>query len=218
MQRFSPLWLVLCFVAGCHAPVPKIDVLAPYGATRIPPPSTGIIAPGQYYEQGGDVPAEPASKTGFRAPSLSAGQSAAANSNSVGTGIRTAGAANEGGTVSQAVHQTPTAAPASASPVSATPDAKSSSSQTAVESSGAGSTSAPSTLPPNIRGMHINEAPAAPSPTKATVESVDITQLPPATTARYASVVPRNEAIGTSATAATGQSSSASQLGWQTRD
>ncbi len=46
------LTLIAVCLAGCHAPTPSFDVLAPYGPQRVPPPSTGSHGTsGTYYNR-----------------------------------------------------------------------------------------------------------------------------------------------------------------------
>jgi hypothetical protein len=51
----ASLVTVLC-LAGCHAPKPSFNVLAPYGPTRVPPPSTSGQAPNSTYYNGTTPP------------------------------------------------------------------------------------------------------------------------------------------------------------------
>lgn len=59
-------WMLalLGLLAGCRAPMPTLDTLTPYDASRVPPPSTGSYgAPAQgskpYYPDGGEIPPGP---------------------------------------------------------------------------------------------------------------------------------------------------------------
>jgi hypothetical protein len=49
MTRYVILCTLACGLAGCHAPAPSLDVLAPYGSPRVPPPRTGAIGTGGTY-------------------------------------------------------------------------------------------------------------------------------------------------------------------------
>lgn len=51
----ASLVTVLC-LAGCHAPKPSFNVLAPYGPSRVPPPSTSGQAPSGPYYNGTNLP------------------------------------------------------------------------------------------------------------------------------------------------------------------
>ena len=57
MKRLAALLTLVTLMAGCRAPMPSFDVLAPYGTTRVPPPATGTMGtPDTYYQ----APASPA--------------------------------------------------------------------------------------------------------------------------------------------------------------
>lgn len=69
------LLVALAFVAGCHAPKPSFNLLAPYGAPRVPPPSTSAGGNNPaYYTPTGGVPAGPASAAPAASTVPTAGQ------------------------------------------------------------------------------------------------------------------------------------------------
>jgi hypothetical protein len=52
MKWYAAFLLPACSLAGCHAPTPSFNVLAPYGPSRVAPPSTNAQrAGGAYYNQ-----------------------------------------------------------------------------------------------------------------------------------------------------------------------
>lgn len=58
MKWLAASLIVLACSAGCHAPRPSFNVLAPYGSSRVPPPATNSTARNQpYYQQPSGVPA-----------------------------------------------------------------------------------------------------------------------------------------------------------------
>jgi hypothetical protein len=58
MKWLAASLVVLACSAGCHAPKPSFNVLAPYGSSRVPPPSTNSTARNApYYSQPGGAPA-----------------------------------------------------------------------------------------------------------------------------------------------------------------
>ncbi len=58
MKWLAASLIVLACSAGCHAPKPSFNVLAPYGSSRVPPPATNSTARHQpYYSQPSGVPA-----------------------------------------------------------------------------------------------------------------------------------------------------------------
>ncbi len=62
MKRFLCLWAIL--FGGCRAPMPSFNVMAPFGATRVPAPSTGSFGtPDPYYPNG--QPASNAPRVGM---------------------------------------------------------------------------------------------------------------------------------------------------------
>ena len=210
MKRFSPLFVAILFLTGCHAPMPSINLLAPYGSTRIPPPGTSSVAPSQYYPRGQQSSGSPVG-TGFR--ERKASTSLSANDVSNGSGIRLASGLADTGTVELASHETTTIVPTTLVP-----------SRTVVNSPGPVQivdSGAPRILPANVRGMHINEVQVEPTRFFPTVQAVDIMELPPASASRYANVVPVNQAIGTSVAQASTRSQSTTSGGsggWQSRD
>lgn len=44
-----PGLIVVILLAGCHAPKPSFNVLAPYGSPRVPPPPTGAVGTSSDY-------------------------------------------------------------------------------------------------------------------------------------------------------------------------
>jgi len=58
MKWLAASLVVLACSAGCHAPKPSFNVLAPYGSSRVPPPSTNSTARNTpYYSQPNGAPA-----------------------------------------------------------------------------------------------------------------------------------------------------------------
>lgn len=52
MKWHVALTIIVVGMAGCHAPTPSFDVLAPYGPQRVPPPGTGSHGTsGTYYNR-----------------------------------------------------------------------------------------------------------------------------------------------------------------------
>lgn len=52
MKWLVPSLVIVLCLAGCHAPKPSFNILAPYGPSRVPPPSTSGQAPsGTYYNR-----------------------------------------------------------------------------------------------------------------------------------------------------------------------
>lgn len=212
MKRLSPILLVILVLTGCHAPMPSFNLLAPYGPTRIPPAATNSGAPSTYY-QGRPASSTPPVGTGFRASQSSTSLSA---DNSAGSfGVRTVSGFDEPGRVTRATHQATTVVPTTLVPAT-----------TVVQSRGPIQfieSGAARTVPANVRGMHINDATVEPSQFYPTVQVIDIAQLPPASSVRYANVVPVNQAVGTSIARNTtssrlsSRSSSTGGTGWQPR-
>jgi hypothetical protein len=58
MKWLAASLVVLACSAGCHAPKPSFNLMAPYGSTRVPPPATNSTArSAPYYPQPGSAPA-----------------------------------------------------------------------------------------------------------------------------------------------------------------
>lgn len=214
MKRLSPLLLAIFILTGCHAPMPSFNLLAPYGSTRIPPPSTGNTAPSTYYQPAQQPSSTTPVGTGFRASGKST--SVATESVADASEVRTASGSDEPGRIARATHET-TAVEPTAVVTAATAVPSRATSQTAGSGASRG-------LPANIRGMHINEATVEPAPFNPPTQVIDITQLPSASSVRSASVVPINQAVGTSAPPASTSSqrstgsSSAGGTSWQLRN
>ena len=52
MKWHAAVAVIVVCLAGCHAPTPSFDLLAPYGSSRVPPPSTGSHGTdGAYYNR-----------------------------------------------------------------------------------------------------------------------------------------------------------------------
>lgn len=50
MRRILVAASLILALAGCHAPTPSMNVLAPYGSATVPPPATGAVGTsGDYY-------------------------------------------------------------------------------------------------------------------------------------------------------------------------
>lgn len=49
MKWHAAVAVIVVCLAGCHAPTPSFDLLAPYGSSRVPPPSTGSHGTGGAY-------------------------------------------------------------------------------------------------------------------------------------------------------------------------
>lgn len=49
MKWHATVAVIVVCLAGCHAPPPSFDLLAPYGSSRVPPPSTGSLGTGGAY-------------------------------------------------------------------------------------------------------------------------------------------------------------------------
>jgi len=194
--------------------MPSFNLLAPYGSTRIPPPSTGSVAPSQYYQPGSQSSA-PAG-TGFRSRQASTSLSTKLSSNEQpeASGIRLADSSEASFKATSANQPSTNVVATTLVPAN-----------TVVNSTGPiqiADSRQPRDLPANIRGMHINEVRDEPAQFFPTVQAIDITQLPPAT--RSVNVVPVNQAIGTSVaqasynTRSSSQSTSANAGGWHPRE
>ncbi len=72
MSRAILLASSLCVSAlvGCHAPVPSMDILTPYGASRVTPPATGSYGSPNNYYQGASVQRKSTSSSGTDAKSI----------------------------------------------------------------------------------------------------------------------------------------------------
>ncbi|MBC8873064.1 MAG: hypothetical protein H8E44_26830 [Planctomycetes bacterium] len=57
MKWHAALAITVVCLAGCHAPTPSFDLLAPYGSPRVPPPSTGSHGTGGAYYNRTGLPA-----------------------------------------------------------------------------------------------------------------------------------------------------------------
>jgi len=214
MKRLIPLLLAMFVLAGCHAPMPSFNLLAPYGSTRIPPPSTDSVVPDEYYQPGRQSSSTVPVGTGFRARQSSTSLSADASSNS--SGIIQVSGSKALEQVTPATHETTTISSATVDPVTAVVDSRG---PIRIVESGA----TPHALPPNVRGMRINEATVEPRRFYPSTKVIDITQLPPTSSLRYANVVPVNQALGSSiarastSSANSSRSASAGGTGWQAR-
>ncbi|MFV2067779.1 MAG: hypothetical protein ACC645_12465 [Pirellulales bacterium] len=60
MTRYVVPLVMLAFLAGCQGKIPPVNLLAPYGPTRIPPPPTGSYGRPDAYYQPSTQPAPPA--------------------------------------------------------------------------------------------------------------------------------------------------------------
>ena len=57
MKWHAAVAVIVVCLAGCHAPTPSFHLLAPYGSSRVPPPSTGSHGTGgAYYNRTGLPP------------------------------------------------------------------------------------------------------------------------------------------------------------------
>jgi len=67
MKQIALAGIVILVLSGCRAPMPKFDLLSPYGTSRVPAPGTGTIGTGGTYYT---PPANPTTNspigTGFR--------------------------------------------------------------------------------------------------------------------------------------------------------
>ena len=68
MLRPAALLIATALLAGCRAPMPSFNVLAPYGPTRVPPPATGSYGSSGKYNQ---PPSQPPAANGFPQGALS---------------------------------------------------------------------------------------------------------------------------------------------------
>ncbi|HJN10450.1 MAG: hypothetical protein QGH33_05280 [Pirellulaceae bacterium] len=213
MKRLSPLLLAMLAFAGCRAPMPSFNLLAPYGSTRIPPPSTGSVAPDKYYQPGS--PSTTPVGTGFRARRSSTSLSADASTNS--SEVATVSGSDASGRATRVTHETTTVSSETVVPVTTVVESRD---PIRIVESGTTARS----LPPNVRGMQINESTVEPGRFHPASQLIDITQLPPASSVRHANVVPINQAVGSSAARAStssrnrGRPASADGSGWQSRD
>lgn len=214
MKRLSPCLLAILVFTGCHAPMPSFNLLAPYGPTRIPPAATSRSST---YYQGQQGSSTAPVGTGFRTPKVAASRSTDLSSitSPNSSGAATGDPDNPGRTI-LASHETISVVPTTLVPAN-----------TVVQSRGPiqiVDAAAPRTLPANVRGMHINEAAAEPNQFFPGVHVIDITQLPPASSVRYANVVPVNQAVGTSVAQAStnlqvsSSGSSTGGTGWHSRN
>jgi hypothetical protein len=75
MRGLAVTCAVALLLCGCRAPMPSMNLLAPYGTPRIPPPATGAYgAPKTYYQPPQGPPATaPAVGTGLRSERSPAG-------------------------------------------------------------------------------------------------------------------------------------------------
>jgi len=60
MKRYWAIALITCFLAGCRAPTPSMNFLAPYGSATVPAPPTGSVGTSNDYY----APPQPSSTTG----------------------------------------------------------------------------------------------------------------------------------------------------------
>jgi hypothetical protein len=67
MKRFAAFSALIMLLGGCRAPMPTIDLLAPYGSPRVPPPGTGTYGSPNSYYQGNSPTTSPAVGNGVRA-------------------------------------------------------------------------------------------------------------------------------------------------------
>lgn len=77
MKWHATLSVIVVCLAGCHAPPPSFDLLAPYGSSRVPPPSTGSHGTGGAYYN----------RTAPSSTSVPAGSTDPATSRKMGTNI-----------------------------------------------------------------------------------------------------------------------------------
>jgi len=218
MKRLSPMLLATLVLTGCHAPMPSFNLLAPYGPTRIPPAATGSGAPSTYYQPSQQSSSTTPVGTGFRAQQASTSLSADAATDRYG--VRTASVLSDSGQTARATLETtsvvlPRSVPTTL--VSAGDVVQPRGQLQAVDSAELRN------LPANVRGMRVNDATVEPARFFPTLQVVDITQLPPASSIQYANVVPVNQAVGTSVAQAATSSrlssrSSTGGGGWQPRD
>jgi hypothetical protein len=213
MKRLSPLLLVTLVFAGCHAPMPSFDLLAPYGSTRIPPPATNSVTMDKYYQPSGQTSTTAPIGTGFRARRPST--SLSADSSLKTSDVKPVRGSTRLSRATRATHETTD----SATLVSASSVVELSEPIRIVER---GTT--PRTLSPSVRGMRINEATIEPGRFYPTRQAFDITQLPLASTLRYTTTVLDNQAVGSSVTTTStssrnsGRSETAAGTGWQSRN
>ncbi len=213
MKRLSPLLLAMLVCAGCHAPMPSFNLMAPYGSTRIPPPATNSVASDKYYQPSRTTSSTTPVGTGFRARRSST--SLSADTSFKTSEVQPLSGSKRLGRASRATHET--TSDSAAAIVSATATVESGVPIRIVEN---GTT--PQTLPPSVRGMRINEATIEPGRFVPIRQAIDITQLPPASSLRYTDNAPVNRAVGTSVARAPVSSRNSSRLstvaGWQSRN
>lgn len=200
MKRMAVSMLMLLMGVGCRAPMPTFNPLAPYGSTRVPPPSTGSLqAPTSYYNPSSQPASGTVSPPTLTAPPRTGFQASPPTGNASGA----AATSSPNQSVTLASHEMPVATAAVVQPSGS------------VSTSGASSNA--NTL--RLRGMPVNDAtrPQEPAPFVPSGQMLDISQLPdPPTTIR----LPQG---GSSAPMSGGATSSTSGLpasataAWQTR-
>lgn len=88
MKRFALVAAILSLGVGCRAPMPKWDMLGPYGNTRVAPPPTGGYGAQQPYYAPGPTTVPPTSVPPTTVPPTTVPQTITPTTAPVGTGFR----------------------------------------------------------------------------------------------------------------------------------
>jgi hypothetical protein len=228
MTRIAITLAITLLATGCRAPMPSMNVLAPYGTPRVPAPTTGSYGgpstyyqapPGTYQAPAGTYQTPPST---FQTPSVTIPP--------IGTGVRNPSSLNHSGwTISHGSLDRNVATPIpSAKPVGVRgrsvqqanfeQEVALSPSQNSLRSPGDPST-------PRFRGMPVNDATRAREPARfrPPSDAIDISQLPRpgqngATLVAASSVViPASSNTADVASRAVETTASHDNQGWQTR-
>ena len=196
MNRLIVAFVALVVLAGCRAPMPSFDPLAPYGSTRVPAPGTGSYGSPDTYYQGPEATTPVGS--GFRART-----SATENESGVQLASHTEDNASQVGSgVKQASLETARLVPSGSvteSPIRIVEPAPSESGTR-----------------PKLNGMRVKDAtrPAEPAAFNPPEEVIDISQLPKPSASTANSRVVVSESVATGSSSSSGSSGT---IGWQSR-
>ena len=186
MKESAALLAALILLAGCNSAPPSMNLLAPYGAKRVPPPATGSFArPDNYYQ--------PSNRSGFSAtgetPAYATGETSKSGQTASGLTAAPRAASADGLT---SAPKSESGIPASGvqlvsmdgSPVTSAGGSQKTSTSTTGEPPirivAAPRTS--TTAAPQLNGMVVNDAtqPAEPAPFTPAGQVKDLSQYPQA--------------------------------------
>ncbi len=226
MKWFAASLVTALCLAGCHAPKPSLNLLAPYGSTCVPPPSTNPQpATGTYYNRTAppttSVPSVPAVPGRGGSSGFPTTQTVAPGTTSVLAGaddswkpVRTRAAADPAPSLADAARER--VSPASYDGQPAKDGAKTAAASTARDAR------RPSSL--RLNGMAVTDAtgraklpePARFVPAK---DPIEISQLPPAksATTEAGTVVASSKASDRIVSSAAGDSAAKATLRWRSR-